>query len=797
MSLSQVYDEEGRLIYLNKVCREKLLYDGKACPSLSDILPAADLPSFRERLCHVLRTEGHPTSAIFSLRMQSKKGREIFVKGRLSFLAWQGKGYVRGDFLDVTRLEKLMHIQKICYSIMNFSAAQKHEERPQEAMTLLYRKVSKEFMEAFAIENFSVTYAGGNALNLPGFASYFDSALTREEKEDRERLSGVLAAEVLERGESLIVFPKGAEKIVDSRNIRVEKLPHTWIGSEIGLPEERVRGVVSFSSYDPEVRYDTRDLEIMRYLGQQIATVLERNVRNNHVAYQRALLLSIFESSSHLIWFLDAAGALVSFNENFAKTGMRYYGVAFKKSTKLASGKWPHPMRALFHRHYKRAFAGAPIHFECVLEAQQQDKRWIEVFLNPIRRIGAPHEIAEVSAIAHDITDNKRARELAEHSLRVKENFLANMSHEIRTPINGILGMIELLENTKLRTKQRDFIDVVKKSSETLLRILNDILQLSKIEAGKLEFRRKSTSLPGLFDKLKGLFSYQLEQRGMVMDLRLASDLPEVIAADETRLLQILSNLVANAIKFSRDSGRIFVSMYKDAESAKQLTLRVKIKDSGIGIAEADIGYLFENFSQVEASRHKRFGGTGLGLAISKKLAEGMQGTMGVFSTYQRGSTFWFTFQADKTEDTAAGLDDAPRSYDLRGQLDPFCPLVLIVDDNEINCKILDRMLRLAGAETLVATHHDAAVEKAKAHVERIDCVLMDIQMPGKDGFETASSLRALSERFLPIVAVTAYSMEEDREQFLSKGMDDYLAKPVRARDLIAAVVRCCGHKDA
>lgn len=791
MCLSQVCDEQGTLLYLNDLCRQRLRYPQGEIPRLTEVLVEEMHQRFMEYVRYVLHTSGASTTDIFPLTLRAKDGKRLYVKGRLGLLFFAGKKYVRGDFLDITRQEKLMHIQKICYSIMNFNTTQKPTETLQRSMEMLYGKISEEFREAFQIEHFGVVYTEHNAFMLTDFVAYFDDACAPEERAEQKKLCEALGAEVLERGESLIVFRKGAEKILESRGLDIKKIPHTWIGAEVKFSED-VKAFVCFSSYSPEVSYNAKDLEVMKYLGQQIALMLERNLHDSRIAHQQALLRSLFESSSHMVWFVNQQGVLISFNENFVKNCTRYYGIDLCEGTDLATVALPKHVKQRFHSHYEEAFAGVSVNFECVLAAEDGHKKWIEVFLNPIKKTNEPHKVLEVSAIAHDITSNKKAREAAEHSLQVKKIFLANMSHEIRTPVSGIIGMIDLLESTALNEEQRHYMDVAKKSSETLLHILNDILHLSKIEAGKMVLQKRAFSLRDALQKLCHLFSYQSSKSGVPIDLRIAPDIPAVVVADETRLLQILSNLVSNAIKFSNGRGTIFISVYKQAEQAGTLDLKVKIKDSGVGIAQKDMGFLFKSFSQLEGSTHKRFGGTGLGLIISKKLAESMHGKMGAFSMPHLGSTFWFTLRVDKAmkEDVAPNVLATP-TYVLKNRLKAWCPLVLVVDDNAINCKVLDKMLRLAGARPLVATSGAEATRVVKAHADALDCILMDIQMPNKDGFETAKEVRKFLQCPTPIIAVTAYSMEEDRARFLSQGMDDYLAKPVRAKALVETLLRC------
>lgn len=402
---------------------------------------------------------------------------------------------------------------------------------------------------------------------------------------------------------------------------------------------------------------------------------------------------------------------------------------------------------------------------------------------------GEDSEAIEIDGVVRDITVLKKAsteliqaKELAERSLRVKENFLANMSHEIRTPMNGVIAMIDLMKRTTLDDVQQEYVQTISKSSKILLNILNDILDLSKLEAGKMELRPDPIKLSDSVEKIYFLFRQQAESKGINIKWDIAENVPDFIIADETRLIQVLSNLTSNSIKFT-NKGDISISVTKERSKGKDLFLRFEVRDTGIGISPENIKVLFQDFTQIQNAITKSYGGTGLGLSISKALCKIMGGKIGVNSKLGDGSAFWFTIKTQETSEVAIEEEDA--SDTVGPVFADQKPHILLVDDNSVNLKVAKIILENSGCTVVTAENGVEAIECVKSE-KPFQVILMDIQMPVMDGMSATRELKKMyGDNLPPIVAMTAFSMEDDKKLFLKVGMDEYLSKPITPVKLI------------
>ncbi len=566
-------------------------------------------------------------------------------------------------------------------------------------------------------------------------------------------------------------------------------------------------------------RYGDRLARLQHYVRTVLLFVLLTGVligsvswllssRSHRANQQLRLHARAMEMAANAIVITDRDGTIRWVNPAFtAITGYAPEEAIGKNPRVLKSGKHD----TAFYQHlWQTILAGKVWKGETINRRKDGNLYTEEMAIAPVS--DERGNITHFIAIKQDVTERKEVEKQLEIALqeaqsasRAKSEFLANMSHEIRTPMNGILGMAQLLSQTPLNDEQRDYVDTLKGSAESLLALLGDILDITQIESGKMHLHYAPFDLRATVHQVAQLFSARAKEKGLSLETAIADTLPRYLLGDELRIRQILSNFVGNAVKFTDEGGiRIEVTPEPPADIQSEAAVRTEhaiseacpamwvklaVSDTGIGIPSDKQQVIFESFHQADNTSTRRFEGSGLGLAINRSLTQLMGGTIGVRSELGAGSTFWVTlplFIPDMEQlqgvlpSTAPHLVVKSRASDER-LAEQATPLVLLVEDNAVNRKVALRLLQRLGCRVDVAVDGSEAVEKTAR--QRYDAVLMDVHMPVLDGLEATRCIREREKEtrvHQVIIAMTASATKEDVNRCLASGMDDYLSKPVR-----------------
>jgi PAS domain S-box-containing protein len=505
---------------------------------------------------------------------------------------------------------------------------------------------------------------------------------------------------------------------------------------------------------------------------------------------------AIIEGALDAVVQIDRQGRVVSWNGQSEKTfGWTSAEALARPIESLIIPESYRDQHLTGLRRYNETGEGPVLNQRLEVEALRRDGTQfpIEIAITPITCGEEPLFCAFIRDITARKTfeeNLKQAKEQAEAANRTKSEFLANMSHEIRTPLNGIIGFTELLirDETGDEAERRDYIRTIRTSGKHLLELINDILDLSKIEAGQLQVETTSCSPHHLISEVVSVLRARAQEKGIDLEYRWDSEIPESIQSDPYRLRQLLMNLVGNAVKFTeRGSVNIVSRIISDGEHS---TIELKVQDTGVGIHPSQIEEIFKPFVQADNSVTRRFGGTGLGLTISKNICESLGGSLTVESTEGVGSTFTIVLPTgDLTgvqlgeRPPAEGHGDIVDSREGKANLTGI--RILLADDGETNRKLIDLFLTRQGAEVVTAENGELAV--AAAHERDFDVILMDMQMPVMDGYAATRKLRSLGFE-LPIIALTAHAMLGDRRKCEEAGCSGYVSKPVNVDELVRTV---------
>jgi len=574
---------------------------------------------------------------------------------------------------------------------------------------------------------------------------------------------------------------------------------------EVNLPDRQGKGI---SIYYSGTRVMLDGQPHLLAVGLDISA---RKQAEDTLLEMQAKLTAIIENTLDSIWSINTQYEILYINEIFARSFDAVFGVTLKPGDNILQAL-PVAIRPTWKERYDRALGGKRFVFTDAIEAHGAIIH-VEVAANPIEQSG---RVVGVSFVGRDITErrlNEReleqyrfhledlvasrtaelatAKDAAEAASRAKSAFLANMSHELRTPMNGIMGMLSLAKRRMADAKGLDHLDKANAAANHLLGVLNDILDLSKIEAERMVLEDAPLQLGGVLENLTSVVGHKAVEKGLTLEI----DLPESLAqrplmGDSMRLGQILLNLAGNAVKFT-EHGRITLRARPVTETPEALLVRFEVIDSGIGIDPVAQARLFTSFEQADNSMTRKYGGTGLGLAISKRLVQLMGGEIGVESMPGVGSTFWFTVRLVRRQTSAVA--SAPNfekdEAETRLGRDYFGARILLAEDEPVSREVACIQLEAAGLVVDLAEDGQQALELARRNTYAL--ILMDMQMPNLNGIDATRAIRADSlNQTTPILAMTANAFDEDRQTCLDAGMNDHIAKPVDPENLYETLLR-------
>ncbi|PIU00690.1 MAG: hypothetical protein COT74_03225 [Bdellovibrionales bacterium CG10_big_fil_rev_8_21_14_0_10_45_34] len=530
--------------------------------------------------------------------------------------------------------------------------------------------------------------------------------------------------------------------------------------------------------------------------SQIIATA--NDITSAKVAQDEVQIYQDALDQATIVTVTDASGNITYANEKFFEiSGFEKEEVIGQNHRIVKSDVMP---ADFFNNMWATISSGKPWRGEICNKSKGSELYWVDTTIVPF--VNSLGRITQYVSIRHEITERKRIEVQLKESTKARSEFLANMSHEIRTPMNGIIGMVQLLLDTPINAEQTQLLNVIKNCGSSLMEVINDVLDFSKLEANKVELESREFSISQCVLETIDVFRFQAKEKGLKLDCTINASASQTVTGDPTRIRQILTNLIGNAIKFTQ-VGSVNVSVNSKQVDSRRCRVEFAVADTGVGIPKSLQGKLFQSFSQVDASTTREFGGTGLGLAISKGLCDKMGGTISFETKPSIGSTFRFVLELDQVakeeksnqmdvsafEGSQRLPDKKPDLYKHLKSLAESLPLrILVAEDNSTNLMVAIGLLKKLGYHADVAkTGHEVVKLLEERHY---DIIFMDCQMPVMDGFEATRQILKHNSTCPYIIALSASTTSEDRKRCAEAGMHDFLAKPLLLECLKDALLK-------
>lgn len=734
-----------------------------------DQVLAAYLRSSDEARKRIASLEGvYLTDSIHSLTSEMDKHERTLLKKRVEVNRWAStrQGRIAIIVSIITLCLLLVGAYFVNKEILKRKRAQITATANEEKYKSLIRN-SALTVYSCTLDGF-FTYASDQCLTLTGYQAgelegQHYSILMRPDKFNEvhkfyvdQLRSGIFQTTL----EFPIVTKDGKEKWVEQNTVMVSSADGQFNG---------------FQSFVKDITEAKLNADLLKAAQEKLSVQREEN---------QVRLQAILNNIPMAVYIKDLDGRFVMINRQFRETfGMDDSKVLGRKAHELTNNE----NEAKFYEDTDRKVIETrkPVETEQVVYTGQGERNML---VTKFPLFDKENMLFAISGVDKDITDMVRyreqlisARQKAESAEKLQEEFLANMSHELRTPMNGIVGMANLLSDTSLDEEQKEFVSYLRYSSDILLALINDILDLSKIKAGRMTVEKADFSLLKAIESVFVPLEIKAAEKGLTVKKTLDPLLPDIIKGDRFKLTQILNNLMSNAVKFT-DNGSIALTVRVQREIGSLVEIEFLLEDTGIGIASDQLETIFESFVQVGEDMIKRSGGTGLGLAITKRLVEMQGGRLAVSSEKDKGTTFRFIMQYEKGEKSNDGnplFSSAEPGHELQGRR------VLLVEDNLVNQKVTWHMLTKAGMKVEIASDGKQAVELLEKG-ERPEMILLDLQMPEMDGFQVSAYIRNKLRLDIPIIAMTASVLRNEKLKCFQVGMNGYLPKPFAPEELFS-----------